>query len=125
MSFQELAAIKSPLLRGLVLNPPERRSEEEMNAFFSENQPDLERKIGAALDDVIGMKYSGALGDMATCAAEYTVDSVGVQYEQQQYDQYYPEQYYAASSMTHVVDGSYVDEADPDSEELEQRRLGA
>ena len=31
-----------------------------MNAFFSENQPDLEKKIGAALDDVIGMKYSGA-----------------------------------------------------------------
>ena len=81
--------------------------------------------IASHTESIKRMKYSGALGDMATCAAEYTVDTAGVQYEQQQYDQYYPEQYYAASSLTHVVDGSYVDEADPDAEELEQRRLGA
>ena len=64
MSSIELAAVPSPVLRGksgFVLNPetPERRSEEEINAFFSENQPELERKIGNALDEVIGKKYSG------------------------------------------------------------------
>ena len=64
MSSIELAAVPSPVLRGksgFVLNPetPERRSEEEINAFFSENQPELERKIGDALDEVIGRKYSG------------------------------------------------------------------
>ena len=64
MSSIELAAVPSPVLRGksgFVLNPqtPESRSEDEINAFFSENQPELERKIGKALDEVIGKKYSG------------------------------------------------------------------
>ena len=101
MSFQELAAIKSPLLRGLVLNPPERRSEEEMNAFFSENQPDLERKIGAALDEVIGMKYSGA---PAAIVGQKLLESEGIDVS-------------LISPMVHGVDEK------PQGHDLELRRI--
>jgi hypothetical protein len=72
-----------------------------MNAFFSENQPDLEKKIGAALDDVIGMKYSGA---PAAIVGQKLLESEGIDVS-------------LISPMVHGVDEK------PQGHDLELRRI--